>query len=430
MGPVDRLYDLRDASVAMLVLDAFRTMLARGPRMVRVIGMSPYEREVTVDVSFDEVPLRRAMLAYAVRILALSLLLSAIVASLLLLSLRRMIIVPLATVTERLLAFRERPEDAALDWEVSGRQDEIGIVERELAGMQRRLRQALLQKTRLAALGEAVGRVSHELKNILASAMLISDRLEGSADPAVRTVAPRLVATLERAVRLCAQSLNFAREQPAPPRLTRFGLAALIEEVRAELPATAGELEWDNRVPPELEVTADRDQLYRVLVNLWRNSREALAGAPGRVTSEATPIDGWVRLRFGDTGPGIDRKVLPRLFETFSGSTKPDGSGLGLAICREIMRAHGGEIRLARTGPEGTEFELDLPDRPGIPALGEERPDVPPARAAALAAALLASAALVGAKRDMPPAAPPAVEAAATLSHRGRRRRASSRSGP
>lgn len=365
---VDQVYDLRDRTPVMLVKDALATLAKGEPRLIRVVGRSPTDPRTVVDVTLEEAMLQGEMRAYGRRIVLLSLVLSAIVASLLLLALRRMIVAPLKAVAARLMAFRDRPEDAGLDRRGSARSDEIGLVERELASMQQRLRQALFQKTRLAALGAAVGQVSHDLKNILASAVLISDRLETAADPAVRAMAARLLQTLERAVRLCVDTLEFASEHPPEPKITRFALHELVEEVTAEVTADAAGLVVQARIEPALTVAADRDQLYRVLLNLARNSHEALAGRPGRITLAALAADGIVQITFADDGPGIPEALTGRLFQTFSGSTKAGGSGLGLAICREILRAHGGEIELAETGPTGTMFTLSLPDRAGQPA--------------------------------------------------------------
>src|SRR3546814_18201357 len=102
----------------------------------------------------------------------------------------------------------------------------------ELAPMQHGLRAALLQKPRLAALGTAVTKVNHDLRNILATASLISDRLAKSGDPAVRSLAPALVNAIDRALHLCAQTLQFTRAGPAQPDLQRFDLRDPPPEVR------------------------------------------------------------------------------------------------------------------------------------------------------------------------------------------------------
>ncbi|MDX6749693.1 HAMP domain-containing sensor histidine kinase [Geminicoccaceae bacterium 1502E] len=360
---VDAVFDLRRRTPLSLVLASLGTVVHGEGRMIRVVAGSALEPQTVIDVILDETAMRSAMLDYSWRILLLSLVLSAIVASLLFFGLRRMIVLPLRGITERLAAFRERPEVATDERPPTRRRDEIGVVERELAEMQRGLRRALAEKTRLAALGAAVSKINHDLKSILASAVLVSDRLESSADPAVRSVTPRLVDSLDRAIRLCAETLRFAREQPPELQPRRFALRELVDEVGAAVTSDAPRLAWRNQVDASLDVTADRDQLYRVLLNLGRNSRHALGEQAGEIRVAAGRRGSQVRIEVKDNGPGLPEQVLPHLFESFSGSTKAGGSGLGLAICLEIMRAHGGDIALLDTGHQGTSFELRLPAR-------------------------------------------------------------------
>ena len=125
-----------------------------------------------------------------------------------------------------------------------------------------------------------------------------------------------------------------------------------------------------NHVPPGALIDADRDQLSRVLTNLLRNAIQAVEGGEsraarpeGRVTISSWREGSVVTIEVGDNGPGIPERVRPRLFEAFQSAAKPGGVGLGLAIAAELIRAHGGEIRLARTGPEGTVFHVAIPDR-------------------------------------------------------------------
>ena len=227
----------------------------------------------------DERPLWLAMIDYSWRILALSVALSLIVATLLFLSLRRMIVMPLARITDALQRFRDHPEDAGADLPPSDRTDEIGVVERELIEMRARIRAALAEQTRLAALGAAVSRINHDIRNILASGVLLSERLDASADPAVRKVAPRLIEAMERAARLCSETLSFARSSPSAPRPRRFNLHGLVDDVLAG--GGAPGIDERNEVPVQLELLADPDHLHRVLLNLVRNAREALRQWPG-----------------------------------------------------------------------------------------------------------------------------------------------------
>jgi signal transduction histidine kinase len=319
---------------------------------------------VLVDISLSEQGLWNAMANYSWRILTLSIVISLITAVLVYAALQLTIVRPLRRITASVVAFRARPEDPDAALPPSTRGDEIGLVQTELARMQEGLRTALAQKTRLAALGGAVSKINHDLRNLLANAMLLSDRLEQSQDPEVRHVAPRLVEAMDRAARLCAETLNFARAEVVRPKKTRFALAPLLDEVgESLLGQNQAGIRWRNEVRAEVMLYADRDQLFRVLVNLGRNAVQALADGGGLISIGAWQAGEHTVIELADTGKGIPDAAQNHLFEAFSGSTRPGGTGLGLPIAREIMRAHGGDIALAQTGPEGTVFRLTVPNR-------------------------------------------------------------------
>jgi signal transduction histidine kinase len=180
----------------------------------------------------------------------------------------------------------------------------------------------------------------------------------------VRHVAPRLVESMDRAARLCAETLNFARAEVVRPNKTRFALAPLLDEVgESLLGQNQSGIRWRNEVRAEVMLYADRDQLFRVLVNLGRNAVQALADGGGLISIGAWHAGDHTVIELADTGKGIPDAARSHLFEAFAGSTRPGGTGLGLPIAREIMRAHGGDIALAQTGPEGTVFRLTVPNR-------------------------------------------------------------------
>ncbi|MGH6906206.1 MAG: ATP-binding protein [Geminicoccaceae bacterium] len=364
LPPVEQVYDLRHAGPEAMIRNAFATLAHGGDRTIRVIGPSPARPAVLVDVSLREQGMWNAMVGYSWRILTLSVVISLLTALLVYAALQLMIVQPLRRITDSVIAFRSRPEDASIDLPPSERRDEIGLVQTELSRMQRALRGALAQKTRLAALGSAVSKINHDLRNILASAMVVSDRLEQSQDPEVRHVTPRLLEALDRAARLCSATLNFARAEASAPKKTRFPLAPLLDEVgEAVLGPDPGPIRWRNEVGAEVRVVADRDQLYRVLLNLAGNAAAALAKGGGLISVTAWQSAATTAIEMADTGRGIPNEAQAHLFEAFSGSARPGGTGLGLPIAREIMRAHGGDIELVHTGDDGTAFRLILPAR-------------------------------------------------------------------
>ncbi len=358
---IDATYDLREDSFFGLIGDAVMTLLAPENRLLRIIGPSPKDPQILVEVVMDEAPLRREMYDFSWRILNLSLVISVFTAALVYLSLHLLMIRPMRRITESMAAFRANPEVAADALPPSERSDEIGIAQRELLNMQQGLRAALLQKTRLAALGTAVTKVNHDLRNMLATASLISDRLGKSGDPAVRSMAPALVGAIDRALHLCSQTLQFTREGPAQLDLRRFDLRDLLTEVREALAEVgAGRAGWINEVDRGFEIEADREQLYRVFYNLTCNALEAGAG---EVRIAARPVRDFLVVDVEDNGPGMPEEAKYDIFKPFAGSTRKGGTGLGLSIAHDIMRAHGGDIRLERSGGEGTLFRLVLPMR-------------------------------------------------------------------
>ncbi len=358
---LDASFDLREAGFFILIRDAFAALLAKPGRVIRVVGVSPKDRNILVEVVLNEGPMRDEMFAFSQRILALSLVISLFTAALVFLSLHWLMVRPMRHITASMSAFREDPEDASRVVRPSDRRDEIGFAEHELAAMQEGLRASLQQKTRLAALGIAVTKINHDLRNILATARLVSDRLDLSDDPEVKRVTPTLMGAIDRAVNLCAQTLNFTREGPPALELSRFDLRALMADVGAALPETInGQPVWNSLLQDDLEIEADREHLFRVLNNLGQNAIEAGAS---RVEVSAEQIDGRVRVTVSDNGPGLPPRAHQQLFQPFTGSARPGGTGLGLAIARDLVRAHGGEIRLEHSTADGTSFRFELPVR-------------------------------------------------------------------
>ena len=364
---VDASFDLREATPMSLIGHAADTLRQGGERTIRVMGIAPGDpSDTVVDVVLPEAPLFASMLDYSSRILWLSIILAFVVAGLVYLSLHWLMVLPLGRMTVSLVSFRRAPEDAAATVKVSGRRDEIGLAQRELQVMQRRVRAALRQRARLAALGAGVAKINHDLRNMLATAAVLTDSLAAARDPEVQRLALPLVAAIDRAIALCTQTLSFATGRLPEPRRASFALAPLVDEVRAALPVGDDSIAWHNEVPPTLSVTADRGQLYRVISNLTQNAAQALAckDGGGTVRVGAWRDAGETKVEIADTGPGIPAPVRDHLFEAFADGGRGDGTGLGLAIARDLVRNHGGDIQLERSDSTGTVFRLRLPDPP------------------------------------------------------------------
>ena len=358
--------DLTHPNVLLAIRGSFRTLFGDGNRILRVLGPAGADTADTAEVLLDEAPLRRELWDFGIRILELSLVLSLVTAALVYLSLQWLLVRPMRRITASMVEFRNDPEDPARVIAARRRRDEIGVAERELAVLQNTVRQALGQRGRLAALGTAVTKVNHDLRNILATARLVTDGLTASAAPEVRRIAPRLLDAIDRAIALCTCTLDFSREDTPPLARSRFPLVPLIGEIGPGLAISGQDLAIENAIPPDLIVEADRDQLYRVFLNLARNSVEAGAH---RLRFAAMREAATIAIDVADDGPSLPPKARENLFRPFFGSARPGGSGLGLAIARELVRAHGGELTLAASTGAGTVFRLTLP----APAFRESR---------------------------------------------------------
>lgn len=357
--PVQETFDLGDRSLSQLIMEAMAVLVRTEDRVLRVIGPSPKDPNIIIEVVLEERPLQAAIVDFAWRIFVLSLVISLFTATLVFLTLQWMLVRPMRRITESMTSFREDPEDAKRIFVPSHRGDEIGVAQQELANMQGALRTALRQKARLAALGTAVAKINHDLRGILSSALVVSDRLEGSDDPDVRRVTPTLVSAIDRAVGLCSDTLAYVRHEEAGLKRNRIALAPLVTDIAEAMTAGGVEdTEVHNQIDSGLEVNADRDQLFRLLTNLVRNAAEV--GAE-HICVSAEKTGAVIEISIRDDGPGLPLRAREKLFRPFEGSVRAGGTGLGLAIARELARNHGGDLSLVSTGENGTEFRLILP---------------------------------------------------------------------
>ena len=355
-------YDLREARPLALIGDAFATLAGGGDRVVQVIGKPSLPDAERIEIVLSEQALYEAMLVYSRNILILSIIISVATATLVFLSLHRMLVRPMRRVTESMIAFSERPDDPSSRITPSDRSDEIGLADRALAGMQDQISQALKQRTRLANLGAAVSKINHDLRNILATAQLSSDRLLRTADPKIREMSGRLISAIDRAISLCERTLRYGRADEPEPDKQPIPLKALVDDVGASLGLNGGgPVAWCNDVPDDACIYADRDQFFRVLLNLARNAARAV-GPEGRIAVDCeVDADGIATIRMTDSGPGLPDKAKKNLFVPYAGGGERGGTGLGLAIVAELMIAHGGSAELEKSDTDGATFRLTLP---------------------------------------------------------------------
>jgi signal transduction histidine kinase len=364
-------YDLRDPSIIEGVIGAFDALFARKGAVMQVIGPAPMD-DAFLEITLDETPLTEAMWRFTRTFLLIVMTVSAVVVLVIWASIWLMVLRPVRRLTSNIMAFGERPQDAARIISPSGSRDEIGHAERALATMQAALSQELGQKKRLAELGLAVAKINHDLRNMLTAAQLISDRLATIPDPLAMRLAPRLVATLDRAIAFCQETLTYGAAVEKAPMRRRIGLRDAIQQaIEASGEWEAENVSFDIEVPESFEIIADPEHFLRVIENLNRNAIQALAqfgpssGRPPAIRYAATRANGAALIEVSDTGPGFPPQLARRIFEPFHLSTREGGSGLGLAIAADLTDRNGGSIALAPRQPDdfycGARFQITFP---------------------------------------------------------------------
>ncbi len=365
--PVMETYDLRAAPPYELVRDALATLFINHEEVIRIIGRPVKGAGIEIETTLKVMPLREAMLAYGRNIFLLSLLISIISSAMLFVAVRYSLVRPIRRLVTNMMDYQDAPEDATRVIAPQSRVVELRAAEDTLHDLQTQLTANLKQKERLAQLGEAVAKISHDLRNILTTTQLLADRIEMSEDPTVARVAPKLVTSVGRAINLCEQTLTFGKAEEAAPKPERFKLAELVDEIidSENLRDEAGTIRIICEFDPVFPLSADREQMFRVIINLVRNARQAMVAAQGNgeifLRAEHTPSGAEIKVC--DTGPGLPKAAKEKLFQPFQGSVRKGGTGLGLAIAAELVRGHGGTLELAETSESGTCFRIYLPQK-------------------------------------------------------------------
>jgi signal transduction histidine kinase len=368
---IDASFDLRNTLWYEAIKDAFGTLMAGDNRIISVADKPPNISGEVIEIALAEKTLRAAMYRYGINILLLSIFLSLLVASMIFAALNWVLVKPMQRLTRNMVAFGQNPEDFSRIILPTKRGDEIGTAERELNGMQTELSTMLQQKNHLAALGLAVSKVSHDLRNMLTSAQLISDRLAHVEDPTVKRFAPKLIGSLDRAIEFLSQTLKFGRAQELPPRREKLLLKTVVDEViQTAVIQASSRIMLLNNVPSSVTIDADREQLIRILTNLARNAIQAIETlqgeadeAPeGKITLRAFREGSVTMIEVRDNGPGIPNQVRDTLFQAFQSAARRGGTGLGLAIAAELVKAHGGDIQLQESSATGACFLVSIPD--------------------------------------------------------------------
>ncbi len=363
--PISQTFDLRDPGFFGPIKDALVCAFGKPGNVIRIIGQPVKDAGIQIEIVMNEAPVKAAMLEYSRNVFFLSLVVSLVTGGLLFLSLQALITRPITKVISSMTRFRNNPEDASNVIKPDASISELREAETALHDMQLQLIASLRQRERLAALGGAVSKVSHDLRNILTTTQILADRLEMSDDPKVQKMAPKLLNSLSRGINLCERTLTFGKADEPEPEIKSVGLKAIVDDViENDALRETEKVQLISTVAHDMQISADPEQMFRVLTNLIRNARQAIEGTGklGIVSISADLRDGGVDIIVRDTGPGLPEKAREFLFQPFQGGARRGGTGLGLAIAAELVRGHGGILELIETSEAGTSFRIFLPD--------------------------------------------------------------------
>jgi len=370
MARAPYLIDLRAQGLLGWLWQPFQMLTGERTQMIRIVAKPSFRDGDFVEIVTPKARLRSELLGYVAGLAAVTAFIGAVAGLLVYLSLNFFLVRPMQRITASMERFRADPQDPAARIAASHRRDEIGRAEAELDRMQSDLRAALSSRARLAALGEAVAKINHDLRNMLTSAQIASERLALSGDPSVAAALPRLERALDRASALASNVLDYGKSEERAPEPAVIVLKAAVEAAGEDAGLARAGIRLQLKIAAKDQAFADPEQLHRVLVNLLRNAREAIEGAEpvegaaamtGLIQAASERQGAQMAVRIADNGPGVPERAQAKLFQPFAGSTRPGGTGLGLAISRELAQANGGDLTLARTSPQGAMFELRLP---------------------------------------------------------------------
>ena len=365
-----RLIDLREERRLPRFRDAFRSFFAKDNNCLRILYHSPVAGQDVLELIIPEDKLRNAMRGHFKNIFWLSVLIALITGLLIYLAMLALIVRPIEKLAKGLSDFRQDPEKRQSNLKPTNRKDEVGQLEREFHDMKQSVRASFKQRERLATLGLAMAKINHDLRNVLTSASLVSDRLASDQDERISKMGSRLTRAIDRGVKLTGELLNYSQSGGEEPEVESVRISLLLGEVAGDTLGNFGagprKINFINKVETDVKVTADPDHTYRIFQNLFRNAAQAMAGmrednAQRDLTVEAIAAGEGITIRVIDTGPGMPDKAKNNLFKAFAGSTGSGNTGLGLTISKELAQDQNGDLILESTSKTGTIFNVTIP---------------------------------------------------------------------
>lgn len=369
LNKIDEIVDLKDYSETKALLDSLTTLYFGGDKTLSIRG--PIEgTDIELEVTISDAHLREAMIQFTFHFILVSLTIAIVAATLIYVIVHELLVRPMQNIYVNMLDFVIEPHNPSRIMVPEARHDEVGLTQRRISVIESELQKSYAHQKHLANLGLAVSKINHDMRNILASAQLMSDHLSDAKDPMVRKIAPKLIKAIGRAVSYSQSVITYGRTQEPTPKRERICLRKLVDDVFESLTLPGSDqVTFHNLVSEDINVDADGEQLHRVITNLCRNSVQAMiehhddAGCEKKQLSIRAHRNGASTvIDVEDTGPGIPEKAKEHLFTPFRGSTSQNGSGLGLTICEELIRAHRGTIKLVDDVKTGAHFEICIPD--------------------------------------------------------------------
>jgi len=371
---IDKVVDLDANTDLNFIVSAIRTLFIGGNRIIEISGQIGEDGTKLVLLTRDY-SLREALFQFSERFFLSSLAIALLVAAAIYFLVTEILARPIYKIYSNVLDFVMSPDDPKAILIPEKRDDEIGLAEQRIATIETELQRSYAQQKHLAELGLAISKINHDMRNLLASAQLISDRMATIDDPLIKRLSPRLLRTINRAINYTHSILAYGRIQEQPPHTQRLHLKPLMDEVIDTLElGQYNDITIENKVADDFDIEADSEQIYRIVTNLCRNGlqalnqqpEEALVNHPKTITLTAYYEGEEAVISIKDNGPGLPARAREHLFKPFQSSSNSNGTGLGLAICHELVRAHGGTIRLVDgqlvdDGTAGAHFEIRLP---------------------------------------------------------------------
>jgi PAS domain S-box-containing protein len=225
--------------------------------------------------------------------------------------------------------------------------------------------ESLLRLERLATIGELAGMVGHDLRNPLTAIKNAAYFLKKKGASIPEAEAKAMLEIIEKGIvhsdKIINDLLDYAREMHLD--LQQSPVPQLIDEALAIIKIPE-KIRIQKNIPEALSLKVDSNKIERVFINLVKNAIDAMPNG-GTITLNCTQANGNVEISFADTGIGMSKETLAKLFTPLF-TTKAQGMGFGLAICKRVVEAHGGKISVESVLDKGTTFTVTLPVEPEL----------------------------------------------------------------